>query len=89
MTQNITCIPLDDTENYFYTYCLSTAAALVQQDYKIESIDKTNPNKVRFIFKRLDGLDETARRHWDDELMVGSQRYFETIKKLKQRIYSA
>jgi hypothetical protein len=81
-------IPLDDNVNYFYTHDLGCSAALIACGYELTSLDKANPRKAMFIFNRSRGIDEVAGDYWADRLKINARSYFDTIKMVKNRLYS-
>lgn len=82
-------VPLDDPATYFYTFDLGCAAALVSGGFELVSLDKENPRKVQFIFKRKVGIDEAVNDYFSDKLKVRARTLFDNIKMLKNRIYSS
>lgn len=81
-------VPLDDQKNYFYTFDLGCAAALISADFRLVSLDKTNPAKVQFIFRREVGIEKIVDGYWADRLEVKARTFFDNVKMLKNRIYS-
>jgi hypothetical protein len=81
-------IPLDDNENFFYTFDLGLSAALVSVGFSLTSMDRGNLRKAQFVFRRADGLDDTVDAYWSDSLEVKARTYFDTQKMLKNRLYS-
>lgn len=81
-------VPLNDQDNYFYTFDLGCSAALISAGFQLEALDKANPKKVQFIFKRESGIDRTVNDYWADELLVNARSLFDNVKMLKNRIYS-
>ena len=55
--------------------------------YPIEAIDKTNPTKAVFLFKRDESLDRLIEAYWRRELKVEPQAYFAQLKAIKARLY--
>jgi len=77
------------TNDFFSTPDLSIAAYLVTIGFPLDHLDKSNRNKVVFSFYRDDGLDEAIQAFWADSgASVSPLQYFNTIKTLKNRIYS-
>lgn len=64
-------------------------SAVLSMNCKIEALDKTEPQKVVFLFRREPGLDELVQAFWDRKLTVEPRAYFEAIKLLKSRIYQS
>jgi len=81
-------IPLDDGSLVFTTYDLGCSAAILCAGFELLSMDKENPRKVLFVFKREDGIERIVDLYWSDRLEVKARNYFDTVKMLKNRIYS-
>lgn len=73
---------------YFQTTDLSLAATIALS-LPLDSVDKTIPTKAQFIFKRSKELDELIESYWKRELKVEPQMYFQSLKILKNRLYSS
>ena len=76
-------IKLDD---YYKTSDLALAAA-ISLWYPVEVIDRENPQKAEFLFKREVWLDEVVEFFWNKELQVDALGYFNQLKVLKARLY--
>lgn len=75
------------TELYFSSdLALVTAISLY---YPVEAIDRTNPSKAEFIFKREQGLDQIIEAFWRKQLQVDALTYFSQLKHIKSRIYES
>lgn len=81
-------IPLNDQTNYFYTFDLGCSAALISADFELVSLDKVNPRKVQFIFRRAIGIEKVVDDYWADRLEIKARAFFDNVKMLKNRIYS-
>ena len=81
-------IPLEDYTHYCYLFDLGVSASLVTAGFELVSLDKTNPRKVQFIFKRGVGIEKVIDDYWADRLEVKARSYFDNIKMIKNRIYS-
>lgn len=79
---------LDDYINYFYTFDLGCSAALISADFEIVSLNKQNPRKVQFIFRRKIDIEKAVDNYWANKLKVKARTFFDNIKMLKNRIYS-
>lgn len=55
--------------------------------YPIEAIDRQNPSKALFLFKRDENLDKLLELYWKRELKVEPQAYFAQLKAIKARLY--
>lgn len=81
--------PLSQAQDELWaTFDLGCVAAIIGAGYKLVSLDKENPRKVQFIFRRSDGLIKVVDNYWADRLIVKARTFFDTIKMLKNRIYS-
>jgi hypothetical protein len=80
-------------EGHFNTYDLGLSSALVSLGYEIVAIDKTNPRKAQFVFKKQDAslgeIDEDIKRYWDGKLSIDARRLIDNMKMLKNRLYSS
>ena len=79
----------NNSSNYFLTYDIGLTAALFTAEFQIYSIDKGNPKKATFIFKKDRDLEKFIERYWSDKLPVNARTYFNNLKMLKNRIYSS
>lgn len=72
----------------FSTFDLGLAAVLVTLKYELLELDKSNPKKIRFLFKRAKGIEQTINDYWDDKIQLPAQSLLNNQKLLKNRIYS-
>ncbi len=79
-----TQLPLND---FFSTSDLALAAT-ISLFYTLESINRTNPQKAEFIFKRDASLDQLIESYWRKALQVEPQAFFTQLKFIKSRLYS-
>jgi hypothetical protein len=63
---------------------LSTVLSLY---YPIDFIDKSNPQKVVFNFKREAGLDDLVANYWARRLQIEPQALLSQLKSIKTRLY--
>ena len=90
MTQNNhTRVPLDDTENYFYSHDIGLVAYLLCLDFELVGLDKAVRNKVLFILKKDKDIEADIKKYWDFKSGVDAQSYFNQIKRLKNQIFSS
>lgn len=64
---------------------LATAISLF---HPLQSIDRQNPTKSLFIFRKNKSLDKVINNYWEGKLKVEPKSYFNQLKTLKSRIYS-
>ena len=81
-------IPLDDPAFVWTTYDLGCSAALVCAGFELLNLDKVNPRKALFVFRKQDGIEDVVDAYWSDRLEVKARAYFDTVKMLKNRLYS-
>jgi len=73
--------------NYYSTSDLGLAATLSLW-YPIEGIDRTNPHRAVFLFKRDEELNPLLEAYWRRELKVEPQTFFNQLKTIKSRLYA-
>jgi len=71
---------------YYKTSDLALAATICLW-YSLDSVDQTNPHKVKFQFLRNKQLDELIESFWKRALRVEPLAYFNQLKILKGQIY--
>ncbi|MFH1401497.1 MAG: DUF5659 domain-containing protein [Parcubacteria group bacterium] len=79
---------LNDYLSHFYTFDLGCSTALISAGFELISLEKTNPRKVQFIFRREIGIEKVVDDYWADRLELKARAFFDNIKMLKNRIYS-
>ena len=77
-----------DKADFFYSFDLGLAASLVSVGFSLVSLDRQNLRKTQFVFRRGDGMDEVIDAYWADRLELKARTYFDTLKMLKNRLYS-
>lgn len=75
-------------EDVWTTYDLGVSAALLTYGYKLLSIDKKNPKRALFVFRKDGDIDDTANAYFADKLELNARYYFDHLKALKNRLYS-
>ncbi len=75
------------TTDYYSTSDLALVAA-ISLYFPLEAIDRQNPHKALFLFKRQEQLDQLIESYWRGELQVEPQNYFNQLKNIKARLYS-
>jgi len=64
-------------------------ATTISLFYPIEAIDKQNPRKAYFVFKREEGLDELIEKYWKGELRIEPKTFFNQLRVIKARLYGS
>lgn len=73
----------------FNTSDLGLASALVSAGIRLSDLDKSNPRRVEFIFEGTDEVLQLVDDYWANNLRVSPLTYFNSMKMLKNRIYSS
>ncbi|MEI7777760.1 MAG: DUF5659 domain-containing protein [bacterium] len=79
---------VSDPSSVFTTYDLGCSTALLCADFELLTIEKTDPKKALFVFRKQDGIEETANKYYANSLEVKARSYFDYLKALKNRLYS-
>jgi hypothetical protein len=74
-------------QSSFFTTSDLFLATTLTLFYPIDGIDKMNPRKAIFLFKREKRLDELLSRYWNHELTVEPQALLNQLKAIKTRLY--
>lgn len=67
---------------------LGCAAALQTAGFELLALDRENPHKVKFVFRREADIEKVADDFWSDRLEQKSRSFWDNIKNLKNRLYS-
>ncbi len=78
-----------DENVLFKTSDLPLASALRCMGAVVEAVDRQDPSRAVFNFRREKGLDGLVQAFWAHELKVDPIAYFAAIKELKAFLYSA
>jgi len=73
-------------EDFFRTVDLSLASTIFMF-YPLEDVDKQNPRRAEFMFKRTQELDELIENFWRGELKIDPRAYFDALRAIKARLY--
>lgn len=74
-------------KDFFKSSDLSLVATLQLYGCQIEAMDRSKAEKIVFIIKRDDELDNLIQAFWSRGLSVEPLAYFESLKNIKSRIY--
>jgi len=76
-------------ENDFYkTTDLALAGAIYVCGYPLEAMDRHDPSRVVFVFRRNEFLDDVVRLFLTHELKIEPLSYFNALKEIKTRLYN-
>jgi len=81
-------LPLNDPAYVWTTYDLGVSTALLCAGFELLSLNRTNPRKCLFIFRRAESIDKTANAYFADQLKLNVRSFFDQLKALKNRLYS-
>lgn len=79
----------DNYTEHYLTYDLGCSSALVSSGFDLVSLDRMNPKKIQFIFRRDTGIEKVADDYFADKLEVKARSFFDNVKMLKNKIYSS
>lgn len=74
-------------ENSYKTYDLALVTTL-SLFFPIESVEGTNTQRVLFVFRQTNKLNEMVESYWRRDIRVEPQQFFSQLKIIKTRIYS-
>lgn len=78
----------DEPSEVFTTYDLGVSAALLCLGYKLIRLDRDDPRKALFVFRKEADIDTYANQYFSDQLKVKARSFFDSIKALKNKLYS-
>lgn len=64
------------------------AVILLLTPDSLEVLDRTNRQKVLFVFRKTNELMDVVDRYWKRELTIEPQAFFQQLKIAKVRIYA-
>jgi len=79
---------MQQDENYYTTSDLALAVIL-SLSFQVDHLDKSNPKKVQFFFKKDPKMDELIEKYWKKLLRVEPSQYFYQIRTIKNLIYES
>lgn len=80
-------ISLEDPALIWTTYDLGVSTALLCAGFELLAVQKSDPRKALFVFKKEGGIEEVANRYFGDKLEVKARSYFDHLKALKNKLY--
>ena len=86
--KNLESLETLNASEQFITYDIGLAATLVTLGYTLIDVDRTNPRKSQFIFRRDEHIDKMVNKYWDNTLTVPARSIVDNLKMLKNRLYS-
>lgn len=74
--------------NLFQTSDLCLATTLYCLNYQLKKIDKKNPKKVVFIFKKDNRLKELLTLYYNHTLSIEPNTFSQRLREIKNRLYT-
>ena len=75
--------------DFFESSDLSLISTIYYFGGKIETIDKSDPSRAKFVFPRNKELDALIQGFWSKSLQVEPQGYFNSLREIKTRLYQS
>ncbi len=75
-------------QNEFSTSDLGLATVLVTLNYELLELDRSNPKKIKFVFKEEENTEKVVNDYFNDRIKLPALTLFNNQKNLKSRIYS-
>ena len=79
---------MKEYKDLFTTYNLNFSAVLVASGIKLVKVDRGLGSKSLFCFENSQKIQEINDRYWRKELLIEPQLLFDSLKFLKNRLYS-
>ena len=73
----------------YYSSSDLALVATISLWFPIEVIDRSNPSKALFLFKRQPELDKLLEEFWRGDVRIEPKLYFAQLKVIKSRLYSS
>jgi len=74
-------------KHYYQTSDLSLATT-ISLFSPIEDIDRSNPRKAVFIFRKTPELEKLIDQYFRNEIKISPQTYFNQLRAVKARLYA-
>ena len=74
-------------KHYYQTSDLSLATT-ISLFSPIEDIDRSNPRKAVFIFRKTPELEKLIDQYFRNEIKISPQTYFNQLRVVKARLYA-
>lgn len=77
----------NENKKLFSLSDLGCAAALLCNGHEIKKLDRSDPNRVCFLFFESEAVRKDANAYLADNLEVRARSYYDALKALKSRLY--
>ena len=79
---------MNNKKDLYTTYNLNFSAVLVASDFKLQRVDRGLGSKALFCFENTIKLQSVNDKYWRKELKIEPQLLFDSLKFLKNKLYS-
>ena len=79
---------MNQDEDFFTTYDLNISAVLVALGHPLDHIERKKNGKALFFFKSSPDIKKIIQNYWKQEITINPQKLFDSLKFLKNRLYS-
>lgn len=66
---------------------LSLVAALIAWNFTPIGLERSDPQKVTFLFNNTSSLQKAIQAYWDETDQVAPKKYFFALREAKSRIH--
>jgi hypothetical protein len=77
-----------DPDQYWSTFDLGLCSSLITLKFAILHIDRENPRKARFVFKRSKKVESAVEGYFADKLLLNPRALLDNQKMVKNLLYS-
>jgi hypothetical protein len=71
---------LENASDYFSSSDFSISVVLIYFNYHLAALNRSNPNRIQFLFERGAGLDELVADYWAGRCKVEPKTFFPLSK---------
>ncbi len=79
---------MNEDEDFLTTYDLNISAVLVALGHPLDHIERKTTGKALFYFKASPAIKKVVQDYWKQEIKINPQKLFDSLKFLKNRLYS-
>ena len=76
-----------DSTSVWTTYDIGVSTALLCAGFELVGIERSNPKKALFTFKKEKDIDEIANSYFANKLNVKARSFADNLKALKNKLY--
>lgn len=79
---------MNQDEDFLTTYDLNISAVLVALGHPLDHLERKDKGRALFFFKSSPAAKKAAQDYWKQEIKINPQKLFDSLKFLKNRLYS-